>query len=231
MCIKPVAVAWAMLLFPVSVVIVMSFTFADFESCLDKLAEAIHKQGYLVLDGALPAHLSQALLDEWDQHFAVHLQSAGVGRAGDYRQSPDIRRDKILWLEPETPAVTEFLSWMDKLRTGLNQRLFLGLFDYESHFALYEPGDFYQKHRDAFRDTNARAGRKLSTVYYLNPDWTSLDGGELVLYDEADEHLLERVAPKQGRLLVFLSEDFPHEVLPARRPRKSIAGWFRVKPV
>lgn len=28
--------------------------------------------------------------------------------------------------------------------------------------------------------------------------------------------------------MLFLSEEFPHEVLPASRERYSIAGWFRV---
>lgn len=201
-----------------------------FESRLDQIASALQQQGYLVLDEPLPGHLGLGLLDELEQQLAGRLRPAGVGRGGEFQRNADIRRDKILWLEPETPAVTEFLHWMDKLRAGLNQRLFLGLFDYESHFALYEPGDFYQKHRDAFRGSSpAQAGRKVSTVFYLNPDWCEADGGELLLYDEAGEQLLERVAPKLGRLLVFLSEDFPHEVLPARRPRKSIAGWFRVK--
>jgi len=27
---------------------------------------------------------------------------------------------------------------------------------------------------------------------------------------------------------VFLSDKFPHEVLPAKKKRHSIAGWFRV---
>jgi SM-20-related protein len=29
-------------------------------------------------------------------------------------------------------------------------------------------------------------------------------------------------------LVVFLSEEFPHEVLPTATDRYSIAGWFRV---
>jgi len=29
-------------------------------------------------------------------------------------------------------------------------------------------------------------------------------------------------------LVVFLSEEFPHEVLKAKRSRFSVAGWFRV---
>jgi len=36
------------------------------------------------------------------------------------------------------------------------------------------------------------------------------------------------VLPQLGTLVVFLSEEFPHEVLAAQRDRYSIAGWFRV---
>jgi SM-20-related protein len=53
------------------------------------------------------------------------------------------------------------------------------------------------------------------------------DGGELVMYNESDE-LLETVKPKEDRLVVFLSDKFPHEVLKAKEKRYSIAGWFRV---
>ena len=37
-----------------------------------------------------------------------------------------------------------------------------------------------------------------------------------------------KVVPLLGTVVTFLSEDFPHEVLPANRDRFSIAGWFRV---
>ncbi|WP_338057695.1 2OG-Fe(II) oxygenase [Shewanella japonica] len=34
------------------------------------------------------------------------------------------------------------------------------------------------------------------------------------------------VTPSLGTIVVFLSEEFPHEVLPAKLDRYSIAGWF-----
>ncbi|HDX9011350.1 TPA: 2OG-Fe(II) oxygenase, partial [Aeromonas dhakensis] len=43
-----------------------------------------------------------------------------------------------------------------------------------------------------------------------------------------DEQFLMDVSPRGGRLVLFLSEEFPHEVLPANQERYSIAGWFRV---
>jgi SM-20-related protein len=49
-----------------------------------------------------------------------------------------------------------------------------------------------------------------------------------VLYkDDADKEGV-KVVPLMGTLVTFLSEEFPHEVLPAARDRYSIAGWFRV---
>lgn len=197
------------------------------ESLLDEIADALAGPGFILLDQPLNASLIQGLIENLRVQQSA-LTPAGVGRQSDYQRNQNIRGDAIQWLEPGEPVVTEFLCWMDKLRLGINQRLFLGLFDYESHYAVYPPGAFYQRHRDAFRGS---PGRKVSTVLYLNPDWDLSAGGELVLYDEAGENILNRIAPECGKLVIFLSEDFPHEVLAANRFRQSIAGWFRIKPL
>ena len=104
---------------------------------------------------------------------------------------------------------------------GLNRELMLGLDELEAHFAMYAPGTRYAKHRDRFRDDDARV---LSSVLYLNDDWQESDGGALRLY-LPDRHL--DVYPSAGKLVLFLSADFEHEVLAATRDRLSIAGWFR----
>lgn len=191
----------------------------------DQIADALAGAGFIVLDQPLPDSLIHGLIDNLNRQ-QNSFRPAGVGRQGDYQRNQDIRGDSIQWLEMGDPAVTEFLCWMDTLRLELNRRLFLGLFDYECHYAVYSPGAFYQKHRDSFR---GNPGRKLSTVLYLNPNWDAMAGGELVLYDEAGEDELLRLAPECGKLVIFLSEDFPHEVLPATQLRQSIAGWFRIK--
>ena len=107
----------------------------------------------------------------------------------------------------------------------LNQRLFLGLFSFESHFAHYSPGAYYKRHYDAFQ---GEENRVLSIVTYLNPSWGNTEGGELVLYcGERDSEGI-KVVPLYGTVVVFLSKEFPHEVLPASRDRYSVAGWYRV---
>ena len=96
---------------------------------------------------------------------------------------------------------------MDQLRSEVNRQFFMGLFDYECHYAKYQAGDFYKKHLDAFK---GRSNRVLTTVCYLNSPSV---GGELVIYAEDSTTVLARVSPKAGTLVVFESERFPHEVL------------------
>lgn len=204
----------------------MSPVFTDFESLFDQIANALADSGFIVLEQPFTDSLIHGLMENL-QAQRENFKPAGVGRQGDYQLNQNIRGDEIQWLEPDNPAAAEFLSWMDRLRLAINQRLFLGLFEYEAHYAVYAPGAFYQKHRDAFKGNSLR---KMSTVVYLNENWNSADGGELVLYDEAGAGELVRIAPECGRLVVFLSEEFPHEVLPTSEMRQSIAGWFRVQP-
>lgn len=201
------------------------------ESQFDFIADALVEQGYWVMDDAFPKTLLNQLLNYFNQLQDDEFKAAGIGRQTDFQVQETIRSDKIHWIQPSTQITAEFLQWMDSLRVGINRRLFMGLFDYESHFAHYPVGAFYKKHVDAFRGKRqqGQSNRVLSTVLYLNDAWQPNDGGELLLYAEGDDNrVIETILPECGRLVIFLSEKFPHEVLPAKRERKSIAGWFRV---
>lgn len=153
------------------------------------------------------------------------LTPAAIGRERQQQTNERIRSDKTRWLEGDSPIQGYYLAMMRRLKQALNRQLFLGLKDYECHYALYQRGDFYKKHLDAFR---GRGNRRITTVLYLNDDWHIDDGGELVIYAEQGADTLYRVLPTAGTLVCFLSENFPHEVLPAHRDRLSIAGWFRI---
>lgn len=209
----------------------MTATTNSLDTLLDQLADALARDGYRCLSDVLPAALVDGL---WRERHALpdsELKSAGIGRQDDFQLNRHIRRDKIYWLDGSSPAQQEFLAWMEQVRIGLNQRLFLGLFDYECHYASYGPGGFYKKHLDAFKQQgySVAPNRVLSTVLYLNPNWQAGDGGELLLYDEAGIQLLETIAPQYGKLVIFLSAEFPHEVAVATCERHSIAGWFRTQ--
>lgn len=197
------------------------------ETQLDVIADALAGCGYLVLDNILSDGLLTELLAHVKSLNQTTFKAAGIGRKRGFQLQDTVRSDKIHWLEANSPATTELLQAMEFLRIGLNRRLFLGLFDYESHFAVYAEGAFYKKHRDAFSAVSGQANRIVSTVLYLNEKWQAKDGGELIIYNEDGEQVLEKILPELGRMVIFLSEKFPHEVLPAICERISIAGWFR----
>lgn len=176
-----------------------------------------YQDGWVQIPAFINPQLNQALLADMQQQA---LQHAGVGRQQDHLRHINIRRDQTAWLTGETAAQQQYLQLMAQLQTVFNQHFFLGLFDFECHYARYGNGDFYQKHVDAFK---GRSNRVLTTVSYLN---SVQAGGELLLYNEQDT-LLARILPTAGSIVIFESERFPHEVLPALDTRFSIAGWFR----
>ena len=195
------------------------------DSLFARIAADIRQKGYSVTPNALPQSLAASLFEYLQSLNDEDFCDAGIGRQRDATLNQFVRRDEIRWIEGESDAERYWLDWMARLQAYLNRHLLLGLFSYESHFAHYQPGDFYRKHLDAFRGS---ANRRLSTVAHLNPGWQPDDGGELVIYYPDKDAEICRVTPAYGTLTVFLSEEFPHEVLAAGRHRYSIAGWFRV---
>lgn len=190
-----------------------------------EIAAAIYAKGYCVIENALPAELCNALAQHARQLPDHDFKPAGVGRGDQHATHAEIRQDSIAWINGDNKVEQQWLRWAAELQACLNQRLFLGLFSFESHFAHYKAGEFYKKHLDAFR---GQSNRKLSLVTYLNCEWAAEDGGELRIFAEDGENIIADVLPRAGTLVLFLSEEFPHEVLPAKRDRLSIAGWFRV---
>lgn len=184
----------------------------------DAIIDAFYQHGWVWLPNFLSPQLNAALLHE-AQHEA-ELTPAGIGRHNDHQLNQHIRRDATQWFDGKSAAQQQYLALMAQLQLVFNRRCFLGLFDFECHFARYKQGDYYQKHRDAF---SGRSNRVLTTVSYLN---SVTQGGELALYNE-DEQLIDKFLPTAGSLVLFESERFPHAVLPAVDSRYSIAGWFR----
>lgn len=188
--------------------------------------DQIARQGWAVLPGVLPAPCWQALRAEARAlQGARAFAPARVGRGEGLVRETAVRGDELCWLEPGMAAGGRYLQWLDGLRAVLNRELFLGLAELEAQYAHYPVGAFYRTHVDRHRDSNARV---ISAVCYLNPDWPVTAGGDLVMYDAAGGELF-RQAPVAGTLVLFRSEDMPHEVLPAMQERWSIAGWFRTR--
>lgn len=192
------------------------------EALFDAIADALVQKGYIVLDDVIDANNLENLTRKAHAH--VDYKEAYIGRGSKKQRLELIRSDRIEWLSKEDVIDKVQLAFMESLRMGMNKRLFLGLFDYEAHYAHFKKGAHYGIHLDAFM---GQSNRRLTTVLYLNKAWQPLDGGVLVLYDE-HKNFLEEIEPIFGRLVIFLSDKFYHEVRDANNDRYSIAGWFRI---
>ena len=190
---------------------------------LDHLADHGWADQPLFLPSLLTADLAAECRQRADDG---SFRPAGVGIGSARVTVPTLRGDRILWLERGlSPACDAYMQVMDSVRDALNAQFFLGLRDYETHFACYAPGAGYVRHLDRFRDNDARV---VSAVLYLNEGWSLADGGALRLHPPGSASI--DVQPDAGRLVLFMSADMPHEVLPSTRDRLSLAGWFRQAP-
>ncbi len=172
------------------------------------------------LDDSLVANLKANLLNLYAQN---KLRSAGTGNGSVAVQDKLMRGDLIYWLDRKNNDACEndFFKVMDSFVAHLNSTCFTGITGYEFHYTIYEPGSFYKKHIDQFRNNPSR---QFSMIMYLNENWQEEDGGQICIYhDEA----VQKILPQSGKSVFFKSNELAHEVLVSQKPRLSITGWLK----
>ena len=110
---------------------------------------------------------------------------------------------------------------MENFIDRLNSTCYAGINDYEFHYAVYEQGSFYKRHKDQFKNDS---NRKYSLISYLNENWLEEDGGELVVYQHGSA---QKILPLSQTAVFFKSDEMEHEVARANRQRMSISGWLK----
>jgi SM-20-related protein len=188
------------------------------------IVDAIADGGIAVVPSFLDESLVAALRRQARERDARgEFLAAGTGRGAGLAHRLEARGDRIAWIDaaPADAAESAFLASLDRVRLEVNRALAIGAFELEAHYAIYPPGAGYVRHRDRFRDDDARV---LSLVAYLNDGWREADGGALRVQVARGER---DILPTGGTLVAFLSDATEHEVLPARRERLAIAAWFR----
>ena len=198
------------------------------QNSISTIIENIAQHGYAVIEQFInPKEIASLAAQAKNLHSAgeMHKAKTGISKV----ENSTLRGDFIYWIEASEASESEmvYLNAMTELQQAINQTFFLGLFELESHFAIYPPGTGYQKHLDQFI---GKEERKISCILYLNEGWHHEDGGQLRMYlDKKDGNRFVDITPQAGTLVVFLSSDFLHEVLPAKRERISVTGWFRTR--
>jgi SM-20-related protein len=200
------------------------FMTVDLSTIVDDLATFGWSVAPAFVDGPALNALIQAETELWE---AGQFRPARIGASAQQALRPEIRSDRIHWLDASElpPAVEPYWQRMEALRLELNQSLYLGVHEFEAHFAVYPPGASYERHLDQFKGAPHRI---VSCILYLNPDWRMDQGGSLRLYPpDAPEGRFLEIPPEGGTFVCFLSDRIVHEVLPANRERFSLTGWLR----
>lgn len=193
-----------------------------------RVSKGLSDYGYAIVDNFLLPQGVGVIRAHMDQLFGEgQFKEAGVGAAHKFQVNRDIRKDWILWIDPQnTIASTQvFGQQMVTMMQQINRHCFLGLKDFEMHYALYSKNAYYQRHLDQFEFSDHR---RLTFLCYLNPHWQIADGGLLRLYlrNQDGQEIPFDIAPLAGRLVIFRSDEVEHEVLLCKKQRYSLTGWM-----
>lgn len=172
------------------------------------------------LSNNLANHLKENLISLNKDRLLI---SAGIGNSEKLSFDGTIRSDSIYWLDKKHNNAFEnaFFVQIEAFIDYLNSSCYTGITGYEFHYSLYEPGDFYLKHLDQFKNNPSR---KYSMISYLNSDWQESDGGELLIHQLNNN---QKINPTQGKTVFFKSDELVHEVLVTNNTRMSITGWLK----
>jgi SM-20-related protein len=193
---------------------------SDFETIIDSYIKTKVGISDSFLDSVLAGHLKNNILQLHQQKM---LEGATTGNEEGRVQNTQIRGDAIYWLDRKHNDIYEnkFFDRMDAFVAYLNNSCYTGITSYEFHYTLYEPGTFYKRHKDQFKNNSSR---QFSIISYLNEDWTLKDGGELLIQLPDGE---QSIAPTNGKTVFFKSNELEHEVLNTTKNRMSITGWLK----
>ena len=151
------------------------------------------------------------------------MVAAGIGNEVVMDTAQQMRGDRIYWMDKahDNEFEQEFLHLVEGFIERLNYTCYAGINGYEFHYAVYEKGCGYKRHKDQFKNDS---NRNYSLINYLNNNWLEEEGGQLLVYrNEAVQSIL----PQSQTAVFFKSDEMEHEVAAASRSRMSITGWLK----
>ena len=198
--------------------------YSESETRFEELISGLLENSFGVATNFFP----KLMISKLQNNLLSHLKDgnmcpAGVGKQFSFQRNTAIRGDLIRWIDTDTTdnIEREFLTTVQSFIQYLNRTCYTNINNYEFHYAYYDTGSFYKRHLDQFHKDS---GRKFSFVTYLNTDWKPEDKGQLTAY--TPEKAIQ-ILPQGGTVAFFKANEVEHEVLPANRPRMSIAGWLK----
>lgn len=170
-------------------------------------------------------HVEKRYEQSWSEKIDASGGVTRFDKEGVYACEPDGRDydtapDLITYM-------SVLLQTLPNLLNGIEPKYGLSMSSFNAKLAVTSPGgSVYPLHIDNPQGISAGDTRKLTCILYLNPDYREGDGGELRLLFNGDDcsDVVEEdevgstetldLTPSGGRMVLFWSDEIPHEVLP-----------------
>ena len=135
---------------------------------------------------------------------------SGINRAFNITKVLNYRPDRASTLHSKRHSLFSELSDYDLKQTGLRDIIVDKFFNriknyriHRSYVNMCAPGEYFEVHTDSFNTG------QLTLLYFMNSEWVSKYGGEIVFYDNAGIEPIEMCNFIPGRIVLFSSE-IPH---------------------
>lgn len=220
-----------------------NFTQDWLDSICRQLIDHMNKFGICVIDNFLGSLRGDMVFKEVKQLYSggqyMNGRLVSDRLANDRNSNTDpgaIRNDRVIWVDGNEDNCSEINNLIQTLSSVITNSSRLSLYSNnqldkvvinrrtKAHVACYPGnGTRYVKHID---NPNGD-GRLITSIYYLNKDWsTKREGGLLRMYPTGTNQVAN-IEPLFDRALFFWSDRRnPHEVLPAYRDRFAVTVWF-----
>lgn len=180
---------------------------------------------HFILDGVLPDSICRNIYTSFPSDLSACRQldtfrerKKTLAKFQDL--NPVITEITYAFQNPEIISLIEEITGMNDLEA--DPRLYAG------GISIMEHGDFLNPHIDNSHDSDRKRYRRLNLLYYVSPDWTSSNGGNLELWDSKVKEPREIVS-RCNRLVVMETTDKSwHSVNPviSDRTRCCVTNYY-----
>jgi hypothetical protein len=208
--------------------------FAASRTRVNECADALRRDGYVVVDSFFELNLANALRAELLELNDAGCLSPNRTQLGNivfskpHIQEADLHDARLRSLFSTT--LRHFAAWCDESSGGFARALCTALPELRLatgdaaravKLQVNAGGGCFPWHYD---NPGPPSKRALTMLVYLNPGWVPSDGGELVVMPFLTTAVT--VAPLHNRCVMFVSDRCVHRVLPARTKRLMMTTWF-----
>ena len=198
------------------------------------LCTSLLQNGYAIVDNIFGADLSHTLRDELvsirnhmhvnNTHLVVDATTKQLVPKSDIFEAELLAKDTqaLAPLCAQLQHDSTLRVMLSVIASSLSPHLPLPNLTHQAIKLQYNRGGCFPMHFDSDADID---GRFITCIWYLNPNWSPGDGGELRLYPFPASSAIT-IAPLHDRMVLFQSRSMLHRVLPSLKDRYCFTIWL-----